>query len=57
MQTRLRNVSCPQDVRDELGGWRKTVSEQYGFPTDVRVKAQYLLDSIDVDDGLVLTRG
>ena len=57
MQTRLRNVSCPQDVRAELGGWRKTVSEQYGFPTDVRVKAQYLLDSIDVDDGLVLTRG
>jgi hypothetical protein len=43
-------------VRDELGGWRKTVSEQYGFPTDVRVKAQYLLDSIDVDDGLVFLR-
>ena len=56
MQTRLRNVSCPQDVRDELGGWRKTVSEQYGSPTDIRKKAEYLRDTIDVDDGLTFRR-
>ena len=56
MQARLRNVSCPQDVRDELGGWRKTVSEQYGSPTDIRTKAQYLRETIDVDDGLTFRR-
>ena len=57
MQTRLRNVGCPIDVRDELGGWRKSVSEQYGSPTDIHRKARYLSETIDVDHGLVIRRG
>ena len=44
--TRLRNVSCPRDVRDELGGWAKTVSDGYGSPTDLKIKARYISKSI-----------
>ena len=42
LQTRLRNVECPKDIRDELGGWAKDISDKYGSPSDLRVKAKYL---------------
>ena len=47
MNTRLRNVGCPKDVRDELGGWAKSISDNYGSPTDLRLKREYLQNSID----------
>ena len=47
MATRLRNVGCPKDVRDELGGWAKSISDNYGSPTDLRLKREYLQNSID----------
>ena len=48
MQTRLRNVGCPRDIRDELGGWSRTISDQYGSPADIDAKAKYLKASIDI---------
>tara|TARA_A100001011_G_C13764428_1_gene616595 strand:+ start:305 stop:445 length:141 start_codon:yes stop_codon:yes gene_type:complete len=42
LQTRLRNVECPKDIRDELGGWAKDISDKYGSPSDLKVKAKYL---------------
>ena len=42
MQTRLRNVECPKDVRDELGGWAKDISDNYGSPADLKLKAKYM---------------
>ena len=44
--TRLRNVDCPRDIRDELGGWAKTISDKYGTPTDLKIKARYITKSI-----------
>ena len=48
MQTRLRNVGCPRDIRDELGGWSRTISDQYGSTADIDAKAKYLKASIDI---------
>lgn len=42
MQTRLRDAGCPKDVRDELGGWAKDVSDRYGSPSDLSKKAEFM---------------
>jgi len=44
--TRLRDVECPEYIRKEIGGWAATLSEKYGSPTDLKVKAEYLNKSI-----------
>ena len=46
MQTRLRDVECPEDVRKELMGWQKDVSKNYGSPSDLKIKHRYLLESL-----------
>ena len=46
MQARLRQASCPKDIRDELGGWSKSISDQYGSIADIENKARYLNDVI-----------
>lgn len=45
MQTRLRNVECPEDIREEILGWRSGISEHYGSPTDIGIKTKYMLKS------------
>ena len=47
MQTRLRNVECPEDIREEILGWRSGISERYGSPTDLTIKAEYMLKTLD----------
>jgi len=47
MQTRLRQVDCPESLRNELGGWVKTVSESYGSSKDLRRKTKYLRKVLD----------
>jgi integrase len=42
LQTRLRNVECPKELRDELGGWAKDISDRYVSHSDLKVKANYL---------------
>ena len=42
IQTRLRNVECPKDKRNEISGWAKDVSDKYGTPSDLQIKAKYL---------------
>ena len=42
LPTRLRNVECPKELRNELGGWAKDISDRYGSPSDLRLKAKYL---------------
>jgi integrase len=42
MQTRLRNAECPKDKRNEISGWAKDVSDKYGSPSDLKLKAKYL---------------
>jgi integrase len=46
LQTRLRNVECPKEIRDELGGWAKDISGNYGSPTDLKIKANYLKNTL-----------
>jgi len=46
MQTRLRNVECPEDIREEILGWRSGISERYGSPTDIDIKARYMLKTL-----------
>ena len=46
LSTRLRNARCPKDIRDELGGWAKSISDNYGSPTDLKIKQEYLEASI-----------
>ena len=46
LMTRLRDVECPEYIRKEIGGWAATLSEKYGSPTDLKVKAEYLKKSI-----------
>ena len=53
--SRLRNVECPRDIRDELGGWASGVSDRYGSPTDLEIKQGYLLKSIDAPSGVEWT--
>ena len=50
--SRLRNVECPKDIRDELGGWASSVSDRYGSPADIKIKQRYLLKSIDAPSGV-----
>jgi integrase len=50
--SRLRNVECPKDIRDELGGWASSVSDRYGSPADIKIKQRYLLQSIDAPSGV-----
>lgn len=50
--SRLRNVECPKDIRDELGGWASSVSDRYGSPVDIRIKFEYLHKSIDAPTGV-----
>ena len=47
MQTRLRNVMCPEDIREEVLGWRASISERYGSPTDIGIKSDYMLKTLD----------
>jgi integrase len=47
LKTRLRNVECPEYMQDELGGWAKSVSNNYGTPTDIKNKAKYIERSLD----------
>ena len=48
MQTRLREVGCPDHIRDELGGWSKSVSQSYGSTADLQNKTKFLSESIYV---------
>ena len=50
--SRLRNVECPKDIRDELGGWASSVSDRYGSPADIKIKQRYLLQSINAHSGV-----
>lgn len=52
LNSRLRNVECPKDIRDELGGWASSVSDRYGSPADIKIKQRYLLQSIDAPSGV-----
>lgn len=47
INTRLRDIGCPKDIRDELGGWAKSISDNYGSPTDISKKNEYLLASLE----------
>jgi integrase len=49
MQTRLRNAECPKELRNELGGWAKDVSDRYGSPADLRLKANYISKARTID--------
>ena len=42
MQTRLRNADCPKEKRNEISGWAKDLSDGYGTPSDLKLKAKYL---------------
>jgi integrase len=42
MSTRLRDALCPADIREELGGWSRSVSDGYGNPIDIKIKTKYL---------------
>ena len=53
--SRLRNVECPKDIRDELGGWASSVSDRYGSPADIKIKQDYLLKSIDAPSGVEMS--
>ena len=46
LSTRLRNVECPKELRNELGGWAKDISDLYGSPSDLRLKASYILKTV-----------
>ncbi len=46
MNTRLRNVSCPKDMRNEMLGWARDISDNYGSPTDLSKKANYLWETV-----------
>lgn len=45
MQTRLRNVECSLDKRNEICGWSKGISGNYGSPSDIKIKAAYMLSA------------
>ena len=36
------NAECPKDKRNEISGWAKDVSDKYGSPSDLKLKAKYL---------------
>jgi len=47
LTTRLRSVRCPKDIREEICGWRSTVPDLYGQPSDIAIKAKYLEASLE----------
>jgi len=47
MATRLRDAECPEDMRNEMLGWSSKVSDRYGSPSDIRIKARYLEKTLD----------
>ena len=49
MQTRLREVGCPDHIRDELGGWNKTISQSYGSTADLQNKTDFFNKTITVN--------
>ena len=32
----------PKELRNELSGWAKDISDRYGSPSDLKLKAKYL---------------
>ena len=48
MQTRLREVGCPEHLRNELGGWSKSISQSYGSTSDLKHKTDYLTQASTV---------
>ena len=47
---RLRAVSCPTDVVDELGGWAlSTVGQKYGQGYSLEVKVKWMLEMVNQD--------
>jgi integrase len=47
MATRLRDAECPEDKRNEMLGWSSRVSDRYGNPSDISIKAKYLEKTLD----------
>jgi integrase len=47
MATRLRDAECPEDKRNEMLGWSSKVSDRYGSPSDISIKARYLEKTLD----------
>ena len=47
LATRLRDAECPEYMRKEIGGWASSISEKYGSPTDLQIKAEYMEKSIN----------
>jgi len=47
MATRLRDAECPEDMRNEMLGWSSKVSDRYGSPSDISIKARYLKKTLD----------
>jgi len=47
MATRLRDAECPEDMRNEMLGWSSKVSDRYGSPSDITIKARYLKKTLD----------
>ena len=44
LRDRLRNVECPTELIDELGGWAKTsVGQHYGEGHSIELKSQWML--------------
>jgi integrase len=47
LATRLSSVGCPKSLRDEMGGWASSVSDNYGTPDDMMIKGDYLRASLN----------
>ena len=47
LATRLRSVECPRHLQEEIGGWAKSISDNYGSPTDIKIKGKYIKKSLD----------
>lgn len=47
MNTRLRDTGCPKDIRDEMLGWARSISDNYGSAADIKHKAKYLNLSLE----------
>ena len=48
MQTRLREVGCPDHIRNELGGWSTSISQSYGSTADLKNKTMDFNKTINV---------
>jgi len=47
MATRLRDSECPLSIMEEMQGWAKSISDNYGSSVDIRNKTKYLKLSLD----------